>query len=174
MRCDKCKFWELNMELVDGDLGWCRRYPPTIPLSDGNGGFCHTESFSNQWCGEFKEASRPVVLIGDFNEMQLELLCDRAGKYTSLEGCHGNPLLIVFSRVKNQLFYPEKFKKYRRAHHYAAAKNMSIKPIDDWTIKEIASLRQVGRVRAIQFIDAVKNGALDEIGFDEIAATTAG
>ncbi len=41
------------MKLEDGDLGWCHRFPPIRPFDTGDG-FYHTESFSNQWCGEFE------------------------------------------------------------------------------------------------------------------------
>lgn len=54
-RCSGCKFWE---NFYSGNLGECRRMPPTMQLPDGSSAVWPKTS-ARDWCGEFQAKPDP-------------------------------------------------------------------------------------------------------------------
>lgn len=53
--CPRCYFAELWTDPDDGpDPYFCRRYPPSVPEDDGQGGPMPPTVSATTWCGEFK------------------------------------------------------------------------------------------------------------------------
>jgi len=74
MKCEDCIFWYVHYE-IGGELGECRRYPPTVILNDWKETVENADkSFSNSlWpivhnndcCGEFKQKKINNIKKGD-------------------------------------------------------------------------------------------------------------
>ena len=54
MRCENCKLFSLqDWDEDDPTDGWCKRFPPSIPLQDGISLVWMSPEVSlNDWCGE--------------------------------------------------------------------------------------------------------------------------
>lgn len=66
-RCEHCKFWEVDDDSINDDIGWCHRFPPTnYSVSKrafesafrcyGNRSdfFAQPSAMAWDWCGEWE------------------------------------------------------------------------------------------------------------------------
>lgn len=74
--CIKCKFFDrhdgleaMDFNHIDGVShmafcveGWCRRFPPIVPMVDDEGGTTYPTVDGQQWCGEFVASGKRVTI----------------------------------------------------------------------------------------------------------------
>ena len=54
--CWRCRYFDRDADETDSEAGYCRRYPPTVVLVDGDDAVAAYPGVDiMDWCGEFDE-----------------------------------------------------------------------------------------------------------------------